>query len=173
MRKILVSVITAMALFALSGCSPSSSPVQTSAAESTATTVETEESEAAEENVVEESQEAVAEIEGTFKMAVFNYDSKSYPDIEVWVRGAGSWYPNADFGDTKSGFGPFAIGEELRGDFYIYPFGRDGVEVPVTLLLQDDHISESDRDQVWIWIEDGVLVVTGTPILEDIELPLN
>ena len=165
-RKVWVASVAM--LLAISGCAEVTSEADPPSPQETTSQAQVRETP---EDV--ETEEAVVSKEGTFKMAVFNYDSTSYPDMEVWVRGAGSWYPNADFGDTKTGFGPFAVGEELSGDFYIYPFGRGGIEVPVTILLQDDHISESDRDQVWIWIEDGVLVVTGTPVLQDIELPLN
>ena len=167
-----MSMAVAAVLLALSGCSPTMTSSEAPDAEETISengSTEAQETDTAEE----QSEESAILSEGTFKMAVFNYDDESYPDLEVWVRGIGSWYPDAESGDTKSEFGPFPVGEILEGDFYVYPFGRDGIEVPVTINLKDDHISESDRDQIWIWIEDGVLTVTGTPLLQDIEIPIR
>lgn len=160
-------------LLALTGCSATMTSSEAPVAEETFYengSAEAQETDSAEE---EQSEESAVLSEGTFKMAVFNYDDESYPDLEVWVRGVGSWYPDAESGDTKSEFGPFPVGEILEGDFFVYPFGRDGIEVPVTINLKNDHISESDRDQIWIWIEDGVLTVTGTPLLRDVEIPIR
>ena len=164
---------SAVLLLTLAGCvEVSSESVPVSPQEATSQSQESE-TPAAKPSEAVETEDAVVTEEGTFKMAVFNYDTQSYPDLEIWVRGTGSWYPNADFGDTKDDFGPFPVGESIEGDFFVYPFGRDGIEIPVTLELSQDHISESDRDMVWVWIEDEVLIVTGTPLLEDVEVALN
>ena len=168
-----VWVASAILLLVLSGCVEVSSEPAPESAQETKSQAEENETPAVTPSEEADSEDAVVAKEGTFKMAVFNYDTQSYPDLEIWVRGTGSWYPNADSGDGRDEFGPFPVGESIEGDFFVYPFGRDGIEVPVTLELSQDHISESDRDMVWVWIEDEVLIVTGTPLLEDVEVALN
>ena len=168
-----VWVASVVLLLTLSGCVEVTSEPAPQSAQQTKSQAEENETPAATPSEEVDSEEAVVAKEGTFKMAVFNYDTQSYPDLEIWVRGTGSWYPNADSGDGRDEFGPFPVGESIEGDFFVYPFGRDGIEVPVTLELSQDHISESDRDMVWVWIEDGVLIVTGTPLLQDVEVPLS
>lgn len=167
-----VSIAVATLLLALPGCSATMTSSEAPVTEGTVSENGSAEAQVA-DSAEDQTDESAVLSEGTFKMAVFNYDEEPYPDLEVWVRGIGSWYPDAESGDAKSEFGPFPVGEVLEGDFFVYPFGRDGIEVPVTINLKDDHISESDRDQIWIWIEDGVLTVTGTPLLQDVEIPIR
>lgn len=49
----------------------------------------------------------------------------------------------------------------VEGDMFIYPFGRDGLEISVPILLTEGHISDSDRDMLRIYIEDETLTIFG------------
>lgn len=85
------------------------------------------------------------------------------PDLEVWVRGTGSWFPDTSFGgDTLEDAGPFPVGEET--EFAIYPDGRDGTEIMVEVLVDEDMIAGSPRDAIDITIDDTTVNVFGTPI---------
>lgn len=101
---------------------------------------------------------------GSFGITVNNYDSTKYPEFEIWIEGRGSWFPNLDEGDSLSGLGPFQLGDLVEDSFYVYPFGRSGLEISVPLSLQDDHITNSDKDRVQVWIEEDELYVVGSPI---------
>ena len=152
-------------LLVLAGCASVSPPAQTPEA-----TAQQSESPAPVETVKE-----TAAAQGTFKVSVTNFDdnTEKYPEFEVWIRNSGSWFPSFEFGgDLLESVGPFPIGELVEGDMYIYPFGRDGIEVSVPILLAEDHISDSDRDMLRIYIEDGTLtifgVVDGLEITQDL-----
>ena len=148
-------------LLALVGCASAAPPAQTPEA-----TAQQSESQAA----VETSEETAA-AEGTFKVSVTNFDDnpEEYAEFEVWIRNSGSWFPSFEFGgDLLESVGPFPVGELVEGDMYIYPFGRDGLEVSVPILLAEDHISDSDRDMLRIYIEGGVLTIFG--VVEGLEI---
>ena len=123
-----------------------------------------------EDSAVEVKEDEPAE--GTFNVLASNFDSNAFPDFEVWIRGSGSWYPDLEAGESLETVGPFEVGAEIEGSFYVYPFGRDGVELPVTIKLEENHISDSPRDLVMISIEEGQLLVSGTPV-ERVTLDLN
>jgi hypothetical protein len=134
-------------------------------------TEDVQESSAADEQTADpQPSEALAP--GTFRLSFTNWDDATYADLEIWIRGYGSWFPNPE-GDLLENVGPFEIGQTLPGELFVYPFGRSGIEVPVTLSLSLNHISNSPRDIVQVYIEDGVLFVSGSPIAEDLEVPLR
>lgn len=111
--------------------------------------------------------------EKSFRLSVMNLDDDQYPDFEVWIRGSGAWFPDLAFGgDVFDSAGPFPSQAILEGDFFIYPFGRDGIEVPVALYLSSEHISDSVRDMLSIVIEDRVLKVYG-PVEDRLEVDLD
>ena len=152
-------------VLALVGCASAAPPPQTLEA-----TAQQSESPAPVETV-----EETAAAQGTFKVSVTNFDdnTEKYPEFEVRIRNSGSWFPSFEFGgDLLESVGPFPVGELVEGDMYIYPFGRDGLEVSVPILLAEDHISDSDRDMLRIYIEDGTLtifgVVDGLEITQDL-----
>ena len=172
-RRTLAFMLPLALTFWLAGCtieepeqesSPSASVTQEATAE------EQEQSPAPEESTETQTSEDLAP--GTFRLSFTNWDETSYPDLEIWIRGYGSWFPNAD-GDLLENVGPFVLGQPLSGDFFVYPSGRSGVEIPVTLNLNENHISNSPRDMVLVYIEDGILFVSGSPIAEGVEVPLN
>lgn len=133
-----------------------------------ATQEATEEPEATEETTTSKPLEP-----GTLRISFLNWDETTYPKMEIWIRGHGSWFPTTRDGDLLENVGSFELGNTLEGDFFVYPFGRDGIEIPVTLNLSSNHISSSVRDMVLIYIEDGRLFVSGSPIVEDLQVPLN
>ena len=95
----------------------------------------------------------------------FDDDPGDYPDFEVWIRNYGSWFPSFEFGGgLLESVGPFPVGELIEGDVYVYPRGRDGIEISVPLLLSEDHMSDSPRDMLSIRIEDGTLTVFGSVV---------
>ena len=115
----------------------------------------------------EVADEAPAEIE--LRMTVSDDTSEwdtgtsGLPDVEVWVRGTGSWFPDTSFGsDTIEDAGPFPVGEVT--EFAIYPDGRDGTEIMVEVLPDEDMIGGSPRDAIDITIDDTTVNVFGTPI---------
>ena len=137
-------------------------------------TPETVAEESATSNPIEVEDEAT-QTDGTFRVSVTDYDENpgDYPEFEVWVRDYGSWFPNFEFGgDLLESVGPFPVGELIEGDIYIYPFGRDGIEVAVPIRLSEEHISDSTRDMLSIYVEAGVLTVFGT-VVEGLELTQN
>ena len=110
--------------------------------------------------------------EKSFRLSVTNLDDDQYPDFELWVRGNGSWFPKLEFGgDVLDSAGPFPAQALLDGNFFIYPFGRDGIEVSVPLYLSSEHIPDSIRDMLPIVIEDRVLTVYG-PVEDALEIAL-
>lgn len=83
------------------------------------------------------------------------------PDIEVWVRGTGSWFPDTSFGgDVLEEAGPFPVGEVSY--LHIFPDGRGGKEFVVELLVGDEVIAL--RDTISITIDDTTVNVFGTPV---------
>lgn len=173
-RKKALAVVLAMGLaFWLAGCTSEAPEVGNTSSPSVsqeATEDAQESSAAAEQTADPQPSEALAP--GTFRLSFTNWDEASYADLEIWIGGYGSWFPNSE-GDLLENVGPFEIGQALPGEFFVYPFGRSGVEVPVTLSLSLNHISNSPRDMVQVYIEDGVLYVSGSPIAEDLEVPLK
>ena len=157
----------------LASCTSVAEPVASSQVPTSEAPVEV--TEEAEASIPTETESEAIETEGTFKVSVMDYDENpgDYPEFEVWIRDYGSWFPSFEFGgDLLESVGPFPVGEVVEGDMYIYPFGRDGLEVSVPILLAEDHISDSDRDMLRIYIEDGTLtifgVVDGLEITQDL-----
>ena len=173
-RKKTLAVVLGLGLaFLLAGCTieapEADSPPSPSASQEVTEDAQ-ESTPAPEESAETQSSEDLAP--GTIRLSFTNWDETPYPDLEIWIRGYGSWFPNSD-GDLLENVGPFDLGEPLSGDFFVYPFGRSGVEIPVALNLSEDHISNSPRDMVLVYIEDGILFVSGSPIAEGVEVPLK
>lgn len=172
-KKSLAVVLTVGLAFWLAGCSieaPEADNIPSPSVSQEATEDVQEPSAAPEQTAESQPSEALAP--GTFRLSFTNWDDATYADLEIWIRGYGSWFPNPE-GDLLENVGPFEIGQALPGEFFVYPFGRSGIEVPVTLSLSSNHISNSPRDMVQVYIEDRVLFVSGSPIAEDLEVPLN
>jgi hypothetical protein len=149
-------------LLVLSSCTSVAEPVAISEPPTTdAPTVVAENAPTSDQSGVND--EASAPL-GTFKVSVTDFDENpaEYPEFEVWIRNYGSWFPSFEFGgDLLESVGPFPVGELVEGDMFIYPFGRDGLEISVPILLTEGHISDSDRDMLRIYIEDETLTVFG------------
>ncbi len=90
-------------------------------------------------------------------------------NIEVWVRGYGSWYPDITFGSDVNTLGAFPVGELRDQDFFIYPDGRDGTEIRVEFEMTADMISGSDMSMTTVAVSDTTVTVTGQAI-PDFEL---
>jgi hypothetical protein len=101
----------------------------------------------------------------SFKIQVWD-DTVSNPPgqrAEVWVRGMGSWFPDLEFGaDVKSGVGPFPVGSTQ--EVFVYPDGRDGAEVKVSVVVGSNLISDSDRDAIIVEIGDTEVRVLGAAV---------
>lgn len=95
-------------------------------------------------------------------VAVSDLTERRSPDVEIWVRGHGSWYPDLEFGGDVTHLGSFPVGEP--DEFFVYPDGRDGKEVGVPFEMKADMISGSDRDRTHVEIHDKSVVVWGTAI---------
>lgn len=157
--------------FWLAGCTseaPEADNTPSPSISQEATQEATEETEAPEEMATSEPLAP-----GTLRLSFLNWDETSYPKMEIWIRGHGSWFPTTRDDDLLENVGSFKLGSALEGDLFVYPFGRDGIEIPITLNLSSDHISNSVRDMVLIYIEDGQLFVSGGPVDEDLQLPLD
>jgi len=105
-------------------------------------------------------------IEVSLKIAVWNDTVENKPDLEIWIKGTGSWYPDKESmefgGDSFIPVEPFS-NEEIN-KIYIYPDGRDGNEIMVEVFVTDEMTSNSDRDTIIIEISDETVVVTGTSV---------
>lgn len=98
------------------------------------------------------------------EIAVYD-DTSSRPlpsTLEIWVEGAGSWFPDMTFGADAKELGSFAIGEP--GEFYIYPDGRGGSEIRVAFEMTSEMISGSAMSQTIVAISDSDVTVTGQAI---------
>jgi hypothetical protein len=157
MRKLLPFWVATLLL--LTGCvgSPADDRIA-------ATANPPEASSSAENQAVEEAEVEVEISEGFFKLSAINWDETPYPNFEIWISGRGSWFPDLENGDLLTEIGPFPLGELQEQSLFIYPRGRDGQEFEIPITLSEDHISNSDRDMLQIWVEDGVLRVFGTQI---------
>ncbi len=85
-------------------------------------------------------------------------------NIEVWVRGYGSWYPDLSFGIDVNTLGAFPVGELQEQDFFIYPDGRDGTEIRVEFQMTADMISGSDMSMTTVVVSDTTVTVIGQAI---------
>ena len=105
-------------------------------------------------------------IEVSLRVVVWNDTEKNEPNLEIWIKGTGSWYP----GKESMGFGgdffipvePFST--EKVNEIYIYPDGRTGNEIIVEIFVTDEMIPESDKDTIIIEIHDEIIKVWGTSI---------
>jgi hypothetical protein len=99
------------------------------------------------------------------RVAIFDDTASGAPaELEVWIRGTGSWYPDLRFGgDVLEKAGPFA-GGRTEADLVIYPTGRSGTEISVPIEITSELIETSVRDMVTISISDGQVTATGTPV---------
>jgi hypothetical protein len=125
--------------------------------------------EAEPEEVIEEETESVAEaeiVEVSLRVAVYNDTEINKPDLEIWIKGTGSWYPDEEAmgfgGDVFIPTEPFST-EEVN-EIYIYPDGREGNEIMVEIIATDEMTPESDRDTIHIEIHDETVKVWGTSI---------
>lgn len=97
------------------------------------------------------------------KLAVHNETQNNPPtEIELWTTGLGWWHPYLGFGGDHTVIAPYEL--DSSPELFIYPDGRDGLEIKVVLRLSGDMISRSDRDAVHIGIHDNIVKVWGTPI---------
>jgi len=105
-------------------------------------------------------------IEVSLKIAIWNDTEKNEPNLEVWIKGTGSWYPDKESmefgGDFFIPVEPFS--SEKVNEIYIYPDGRKGNEIMVEIFVTDEMTPNSDRDTIHIEISDEVVIVWGTSI---------
>jgi hypothetical protein len=116
-----------------------------------------------EEEIIEEVEEIV---EVSLKIAVWNDTEKNEPNLEIWIKGTGSWYPDKESmefgGDFFVPVEPFSSGKV--NEIYIYPDGRAGSEIMVEITVTDEMTPESDRDTIHIEIYDETVIVIGTSV---------
>lgn len=85
------------------------------------------------------------------------------PNLEVWIPGTGSWFPDTSFGsDVIEEAGPFPVGEAT--EIFIYPEGREDPEFAVEVVVDADIIAGSVRDMIQITMDDATVNVFGAPI---------
>lgn len=97
------------------------------------------------------------------KLAVHDETQNNPPtEIELWTTGLGWWHPYLGFGGDHTVIAPYEL--DRSPELFIYPDGRDGLEIKVVLTLSGDMISRSDRDTVHVEIHDNIVKVWGTPI---------
>jgi len=105
-------------------------------------------------------------VEVSLKIIVWNDTEKNEPNLEVWIKGTGSWYPDKESmrfgGDYFIPVEPFS--NNGINEIYIYPDGRDGNEIMVEVFVTEEMISESDRDTIHIEVYDETVKVWGTSI---------
>jgi len=105
-------------------------------------------------------------IEASLKIAIWNDTEKNEPELEVWIKGTGSWYPDKESmefgGDFFIPVEPFS--NEGINEIYIYPDGRTGNEIMVEIFVTDEMTPKSDKDTINIEISDETVIVTGTSI---------
>ena len=106
-------------------------------------------------------------IEVSLKITVWNLTEKNEPDLEIWIKGTGSWYPDKESiefgGDFFIPSEPFSSGKV--NEIYIYPDSRTGTEIMIEIIVTDEMISESDRDTIHIEIYDETVEIYGTSIV--------
>lgn len=104
--------------------------------------------------------------EVSLKIAVWNDTEKNEPDLEIWIKGTGSWYPDKESmvygGDFFIPVEPFS--NEGINKIYIYPDGRTGNEIMVEIIVTDEMIPESVKDTINIEIHDEIIKIWGTSI---------
>lgn len=107
--------------------------------------------------------EKVLRVSVTDDTSAWEPGSSGLPNIEVWIRGTGSWFPDTSFGsDVLEDAGPFPVGEPT--EFFIYPEGRDGPELAAQVVVDEDVTAGSVRDMITITVDDTAVTVAGTPI---------
>lgn len=88
---------------------------------------------------------------------------------EVWLRGAGSWYPNMNFGSDFRDYEARRIG--ATDTLFVYPQGRDSPEIRVPARISSDLCPQGcPRDMVLVEIHDGYFLVSGMPLAEEIRV---
>ena len=55
---------------------------------------------------------------------------------EIWLRGAGSWFPNLEFGGDFRDYESLAVGTTQQ--LYFYPLGRDEPEILIDVPVTND-----------------------------------
>ncbi len=95
-------------------------------------------------------------------MTVTDDTEQRPPEVEIWVRGQGSWYPDLTFGGDVRELGEYPVGE--AGEFFVYPDGRDGAEVRVEFVMTPEMISGSDRAMTRVEVYDDEVLVWGEAI---------
>ena len=163
MRAVNRFMLSMLAVIALAGCA-SSAPSGGSADQEASTSEVSEEAPGiTEEPTDDSSSEAASEppSEAALRMVVWDDSSNgAAEDFEVWIQGTGSWFPAQT--ELLEEAGPFPVGSEST--FFIYPEGRDGVEIEVMLEVPSDVIEGSVKDMVQIEVGDSSLVVFGTSV---------
>lgn len=93
------------------------------------------------------------------KVAVWD-DTESTPpsEMELWARGNGSWFPDLEFGGDS-----VAMQIDDR-KLWVYPDGRSGREIMVSLEPPADLIEDSTADSVTVAVNDRVVEVSGTSV---------
>lgn len=107
----------------------------------------------------------------TLRVSVFAYDSgRVAGKTEVWLRGAGSWFPDLRYGSDARNFPGRRVG--TVDTLFFYPHGRDEPEIPVPVGITPELCSAGcargmihlevwdDRYEAWgITVVDGKIVV--------------
>ena len=120
-----------------------------------------------EEKEHQKEEEQSQALEMSVKLIVWDdTESNAADNLEIWVKGTGSWYPDLDFGGDTKVTEPFPVYEPQ--ELFIYPDGRDGIEIKVIFTTTKDMISGSDRDALIVAIEDNGVIITSV-IIDGIE----
>ena len=72
----------------------------------------------------------------TLRVTVSDFGSSSNVQPEVWLRGAGSWYPDITFGSDLRNFPDQVVGSDV--ELFFYPLGRDVPEIVVNVPITSD-----------------------------------
>lgn len=103
----------------------------------------------------------------SLKVAVYDDTQKNKADLEIWIEGTGSWYPNLGFGaDYLIPTEPFS--EDIN-KIYIYPDGRGGNQVVLDIIITDKMTPVSDMDTIHIEIHDQMVKAWGTPVKDSLQ----
>lgn len=98
----------------------------------------------------------------SLKVTVYDDTELNEPDPEIWIEGAGSWYPNLALG--RDSLVPSAAFSAVNNKIYIYPDGRQGNEIVLEIILTNEMSPTSDMDTIHIEIHDKVVKARGTPV---------
>ncbi len=85
------------------------------------------------------------------------------PRPEVWLRGAGSWFPDIEYGSDARNFEGHEVGTTI--EIFFYPLGRDEPEIKVEVPITEDLCPQGCvRDMVSLEIYDDRFEIWGGPV---------